>query len=152
MIKSSLNASCNDIFLDFWWSVFFLLVTLRDVFTPLKYCLCWICTSNKNKALKTINFNFSVILWNLLRSEFWNHLLAEKIAWSSIFLDFSTVFHFVWKNQESCESWLVGFLVSRCSKRRKIWVNKLFFAFLSRHYGITNYCEILNFLILNLKL
>ena len=26
-----------------------------------------------------------------------------------MFLDFLTVFHMVWKNQENCESWLVGF-------------------------------------------
>ena len=39
------------------------------------------CTSNKNKALKTIKFSFSAILWNLLWSKFWNHFQAEIIHW-----------------------------------------------------------------------
>ena len=50
----------------------------------------------------------------------------------------------VWKNQDSYESWLVGFVVSRCSKMQKNSASN-FFAFLSCHYGFTNYFEILIF-------
>ena len=87
---------------------------------PLAKChLCSICTSNKNKTLKTINFVFSAIFCNLLWSKFWNHFQAEIIPWSPLFWDFLTVFHMVWKHQESCESWLVGFWDSRHSKMPK---------------------------------
>ena len=58
---------------------------------------------------------------------------------------FLTVFHMVWKNQGSCESWLVGFGVSRRSKIQKISATIFFFALLSCHYGFTNYSEILIF-------
>ena len=34
----------------------------KKEFPPVKYHLCWICTSNKNKALKTINLFFSHFL------------------------------------------------------------------------------------------
>ena len=51
----------------------------------------------------------------------------------------------VWKNQESCESWLVGFGVSTHSKISA----SNFFAFLSRHYGFTNYFEELIFAFFN---
>ena len=106
-------------------SVFFLLIKLQEEFPPVKYHLCWICTSNKNKALKTINFCFSVIFWNLLWSKFWNHFQAEIIPWNPMFLHFLTVFHMVWKNKESYESWLVGFWV-RHSKMTKISVDNFF--------------------------
>ena len=109
-------------------SVFFLLVTLQEEFKPVKY-LCWICTSNKNKALKTIKFSFSTISWNLLQSKFWNHFQAEIIPCSLMFLDFLTVFHMVWKNQGSCKSWLIGFWVIRHSKMPNISVNNIFFFF-----------------------
>ena len=56
----------------------------------------------------------------------------------------------VWKNEESCESWLVGFWVSRHSKMQKISANNFFFAFLSCHYGFTNYFEILIFAFSNM--
>ena len=89
--QKSFNAACNSIFLHFWaaimdffnilkWSVFFLLKKLQEEFSPVKYHLCWICTLNKNKALKIINFCFSVILWNLLWSKFWNDFQAEIIS------------------------------------------------------------------------
>ena len=110
---------------------------------PIKYHLCWICTSNKNKTLKIDNFGFSVIFCNLLRSKFWNLFQAEIIPWSPMFLDFQTVFHMVWKSQESCESRLVGFWVSRRSKMQKSSV--LFFSILSPYYGFANYFEILIF-------
>ena len=64
-------------------------------------------------------------------------------------LDFLIVFHMVWKNQESCESWLVEFWVIRHSKMSTISVNTFFFAVLSCHYGFTNYFEILNFVFSN---
>ena len=107
------TASYNNIFLDFWCLVSFLLKTLQEQFHPIKYYLCWICTSNKDKALKTINFSFSVFLWNLLSRKFWNHFQAEIIPWSPIVLDyFWTVFHMVWKNQE--EQWILVSWVLSC--------------------------------------
>ena len=59
--------------------------------------------------------------------------------------DFLTVFHLVSKNQECCESWLVGFWVSRHSKMYQISANNFSFSFLSCHYWFTNYFEILIF-------
>ena len=61
--QKSFNAACNYILLHFCatimhffiilkCSVFFLLITSQKDFPPAKYRLCWICTSNKNKALK----------------------------------------------------------------------------------------------------
>ena len=83
----------------YFWILMFSFLSSNN--TPIKYYLCWICTSNKDKALKTIKFSFSAFLWNLLRSKFWNHFQAEIIPWSPIFLDyFPIVFHMVWKNQE----------------------------------------------------
>ena len=41
--------------------------------------------------------------------------------------DFLTAFHNFWKNQESCESWLVGFWVNRHSKMQNIFANNFFF-------------------------
>ena len=118
------NTSYNNIFLHFWRLVSFLLKTLQEQFHPIKYYLCWICTSNKDKALKTIKFSFSVFLWNLLRSKFWNHFQAEITLWSPIFLDyFPTVL------QKSCESWFIRFWVSRYSKTPKISVNTFFCVF-----------------------
>ena len=35
---------------------------LQEDFPPVKYHLCWICTSNKNKALKTMNLFFGHFL------------------------------------------------------------------------------------------
>ena len=75
-----------------------------------------------NKTLKTINFRFSVIFCNLLWIKFWSHFQAEIIPWSPMFLDFLTVFHMVRTNQESCESWLVGFWVRKHSNTQKISV------------------------------
>ena len=124
--------------------IFLLLITLQEEFPPVKHHLCWICTSNKIKTLKTMNFGFSAIFCNLLWSKFWNHFQAEIIPWSPMFLNFLTVFHMVWKSQESCESWLVEFWVSRDSKMPKISVNNIFVS-LSCHYGFTNCFGILNF-------
>ena len=95
-------------------------------FPPVRYHLWWICTPNKNKALKTNNFCFSAIFWNLLWRKFWNHFQAEIIPRGPMFLDFLTVFYMIWKNQESCESWLVGFWVSRHSKMQKNSVSNIF--------------------------
>ena len=64
--------------------------------------------------------------------------------------DFRTVFHMVWKNQESCESWLVGFWVSWHSKMQKRFANSFSFAFLSCYYGFSNYFEILIFVFSNI--
>ena len=111
---------------------------------PVKYHLCWICDSNKNKTLKTTNFCFSAILCNLLCSRFWNHSQAEISPWSPMFLNFLKVFHMLWKNQESYESWLIVFWVSMRSKIQKISTNN-FFLFLSNHYGFTNYFKIIVF-------
>ena len=55
----------------------------------------------------------------------------------------------VWKNQESCESWLVGLGVSSHSNMQKISANIFFFSFFSCHYGFTNYFEILIFVFSN---
>ena len=68
-------------------------------------------------------------LENLLQSKFWNHFQAEIIPSSLLFFYFLAVFHMVWKNQESCESWLVGFWVIRHTKMPKISVNNFFFIF-----------------------
>ena len=95
--------------------------------SPVKYHLCSICTSNKNKTLKTINFSFPGIFSNLLWSKFWNHFQVEIIPWSLMFLDFLTVFHMVWKSQENCESWLDRFWFSWHSKIQKILVNYFFY-------------------------
>ena len=119
-------------------------------FLPVKYYLCWTCTSNKNKALEIKKFSFSAILWNLLRSKFWNHFHAEIIPWSPIFLDFLTVLYMVWKNQESCESLLVGFELVDAQWKPKISINKFFFEFLRFHFEIPNYFETLNFLFSNI--
>ena len=110
--KRSFNTSCNNIFLDFWFLVSILLIKLQEEFHRIKYYLCWICTSNKDNALKTIRFSFSAFCWNLLRSKFWNHFQAEIIPSSPNFLEyFPTVFHMVWKNQEEfwiLVSWVFG--------------------------------------------
>ena len=135
--QKSFNAACNGIFLHFWaaimdffntlkCSVFFLLMKLQEEFPRVKYHLCWICNSNKNKTLKTINFRFSVIFWNLLLTKFWNHFQVEIIPWNPMFFDFLTVFSMVCKNQESWEFWLVGFWVIKHSKMPKISVNNFF--------------------------
>ena len=137
------NAPCNNMFFGF-------LMTLQEEFPPIKSYLCWIYISEKINALKTIKFSFSAILWNLLRSKFWNHLQAEKIPCGPIFLDFPIVFQMVWKNQENCKSWLVGFWVIRRSKKPKFQLT-IFFAFLRHHYWITNYFEISNFIFSNIK-
>ena len=89
-----------------------------------------------------MNFSFSSIFCNLLWRKFWNHLQAEIIPWSPMFLDFLPVLHMVWKSQENCEPWLVGFWVSRHSKMPKISVN-IFFPFLSSYYGFNNCCGII---------
>ena len=144
--QKSFNAACNNIILHFCaanmdffilkFQVFFLLITLQEEFPPIKHHLCWICTSNKNKTLLTINVGFSAIFCNLLWSKFWNHFQAEIILSSPLLFYFLKAFYMVWKCQESCESWLVGFWVSRRSKMPKISVNN-FFAFLSCHYRFT---------------
>ena len=113
-----------EIILKYW--VFFVLITLQEEFPFVKYHLCWICTSNKYKTLKTINFSFSAIFCNLLGSKSWKHFQAEISPWSPMFLDFLTVFHMVWKNQESCESWLVAFWGSRFTKMLSISTNNYF--------------------------
>ena len=82
---------------------------------------------------------------NLLESKFSNSFQAKIIPWSRMFLDFLTEFHMVWKNQESCESWLVRCWVRRHSKKPKI-EPAIFSLFLSCHYGFTNCFEILSFL------
>ena len=66
------DAACDHIFLHFWAaimgfliivesSVFFILIAIQQEFPPVKYYLCCMCTSNKNKALKTIKSSFSAI-------------------------------------------------------------------------------------------
>ena len=67
---------------------------------------------------------------NLLCSKFGNYFPAEIIPKSPLFLDFLKVFHMVWKNQESGETWLVGFWVCRCWKMQSISANKVFLGFL----------------------
>ena len=67
--QKSFNAVCNNIFLHFSaaimnffiilkCSVFFLLRTLSEEFLPVKYYLCWICTSNKNNNIKNHKIQF----------------------------------------------------------------------------------------------
>ena len=125
--QKSLNAACNHIFLTFWavimnflitlkCLVFFLLIVLQEEVLPFKYHLYWICTSNKNKALKTIKFSFSAILWNLLWSKFWNHFQAEIIQW--IFFE---ILNFIFSNiipkgDSSCK--ILPFPDSRISTSR----------------------------------
>ena len=46
-----------------------------------------------------------------------------------MFFDSLLVFHMVWKNQESCESWLVEFGVSRRSKVQKVSASAFFVYF-----------------------
>ena len=40
-------------------SVFFVLIKLQEEFPPVKYHLCWICTSNKNKAFLSCHYGFA---------------------------------------------------------------------------------------------
>ena len=63
--QKSFNGTCNYVFLHFCTTImdFFIILKCSVFFLPgrallVKYHLCWICTSNKNKALKTINFHF----------------------------------------------------------------------------------------------
>ena len=77
-------------------------------------------------------------------------IFTQKQSPGSLIFDFLTVSHMVWNNQESCESLLVGFWISRHSKMQTISVNNLFFACLSCHYGFTDYFEILIFLFSNI--
>ena len=132
-------------------SLFFLLIKLQEEFPPVKYHLCWICSSNKNKALKTINFCFSVIFWNLLCSKFWNHFQTEINPGTPCLFDFLTAFYMIWKYEDSWKSWLVGFWVITHSRMQKISVNN-FFSFLSFYYGFTTYFEKLNFAFSNIIL
>ena len=92
----------------------------------------------QSEALKTIKLCFSTIFWNLLWNKFWNHFQVEKIPWSPMFLDFLIVFRMVWKNQMSCESWLVGLEgIQKC---------QIFQLIISLHFwGVSNYFEISNF-------
>ena len=64
---------------------------------------------------------------NLLQSKFSNYFQAEIIPWSPMFFDFLTEFHMVYKNQESCESWLVRFSVKDIQKSQKL--SQQFFSF-----------------------
>ena len=77
-------------------------------------------------------------------------IFTQKQFPSSLIFDFLTVFHMVWNNQESCESLLVGFWISRHSKMQSISVSNLFFACLSCQYGFTDCFEILIFLFSNI--
>ena len=49
-------AAIMDFFIILKLQVFILLITFQEVSHSAKYHLCWICSSNKNKALITINF------------------------------------------------------------------------------------------------
>ena len=110
-------------------------------------CLLLVSTSPKS----------GFFLQNLLQSKFWNRFKAEVIPWSPILLHFLTAFCMVSKNQESCESWLVRFWVSRPSNTSKISVNQFFIiiiiiiiiSYLSC-YGFTDYFEILSFCFSNI--
>ena len=107
------SAAIMDFLIILKCSVLFLLIALQKELLPIKYDLCWIYTSNQNKAPKTIKLSFSAILQNLLKSKFWNHFQAEIIHWNPMFFNFLAIFHMFWKNQESCESLLVRFWFSR---------------------------------------
>ena len=71
--------------------------------------------------------NLVVFSKHLLQSKLNNYFQAEIIPWSPMFLDFLTEFHMVYKNQGSCESWLVRFSVRRHSKKPKIKPTIFFF-------------------------
>ena len=100
---TTFKATCKNIvphfraaFMDF--SI--ILITLQEEFPPVKYHLCWICTSNKNKALKTKKFWISC-LWLVSRPPifgcfFWKIYTGasfEIIFMHKLFLDFLIVFH-----------------------------------------------------------
>ena len=55
------------------------------------------------------------------------------------FFDFLTVFHMVWKNQENCESWLVGFWVGRRSKMQKKFYQQFWRAISPNPYKILHW-------------
>ena len=77
--------------------------------------------------------NLDVIFENLLLRKFWKHFQAEIIPWSPIFLDFLLASSKVWKNEDSCQSWLVRFWVNRCSYT-PIFSQPIFFFFL--HFSV----------------
>ena len=64
MIKNSLMQPLTILFcilaqplrMSLFLKFFFILITLQQQFPRVKYHLCWICISNKNKTLKTVNF------------------------------------------------------------------------------------------------
>ena len=89
-------------------------------------------------------------LENFLWSYFGNHFLAEIVPYSPLFFDFITVFHMVWKHQESWEIWLDGFWGNRHLKVQKIFCWKFFCVFLRCRYGFTDCFEILNFVFSNI--
>ena len=64
---------------------------------------------------------------NLVLSNYFIHYTTLPIWWSPMFLDFLTKFQMFWNNQESCESWLVGFGVSWLSKTPKVKPTNFFF-------------------------
>ena len=91
------------------------------------------------KKKSSLNFMSSVgfqaskmwtFLWKFIVELVWKSFLGRNNSLESpVFSYFLTVFHMVWKNQESCESWLVGFWVSRYSKTGKISTIFFFFFF-----------------------
>ena len=96
------------------------------------------------QVISTKNFFFCVFepsLWissppklgcfleHILWSYFENHLQAEIVPGSPLFFDFLTVFHMIWKNQESWEIWLDGFWVGRRSKMQKLSAKNSFLHF-----------------------
>ena len=53
---------------------------------------------------------------NFLWSYFGNHFQAKIVLQSTLLFDSLTVFHMVWKNQESLEIWLDGFSTFKNAK------------------------------------
>ena len=96
----------------------FLIILNCSVFSSNNF-VGWICTWNKNKALKTIKFSFSAILPNLLYRKFWNHFQADifsRVPCIWVFLQFSICSRKI-KIVVSLElSWVVGYQTFKNTK------------------------------------
>ena len=101
------------------------------------YIIEFICRRACEKK-SSLNFMSSVgfwasKIWMFFGKNFvelvWKLFSGRNNSLEPLFFDFLTVFHMVWKNQESCESCLVGFWVSRHSKMQRISANNFFCLF-----------------------
>ena len=88
---------------------------------------------------------FGCFFWKIFVDLFWKSFWGRN---NSLDPPFLTIFNMVWKNQESCESWLVEFWVIRRLKMQANFYQQFIFVFLSCHYGFTNYFEVLFFFLI----